>query len=112
MTLSAFLDAVFDIYMEETHQIKHILKVAPALTFHSINKNEIKHFQKNDGNALGIEGDEGPLISEYHPTTPHSLYTLSNSPRHFIHEQKLIIIPHNSNPNNNIVSPCCSHCRC
>ena len=65
MTLSVFLEAVFDIYMEETHQIKNILKLAPALTVHPNNKNEIKNFQKNDGNALGIEGDEGPLVSEY-----------------------------------------------
>lgn len=51
--------------MEETEPIKHVQDVVPAIVFQPINKDEIKLFQKNGGNALGIEADEGPLFRAY-----------------------------------------------
>ena len=45
----------------EVEGIKDAVGIIPALIFEPITKNVISYFNKNGGNALGIEDSDGPL---------------------------------------------------
>jgi len=49
------------IYMEEVEPIKNVTGVVPSLIFQPITLDQISHFSKNGGNALGITPNAGPL---------------------------------------------------
>lgn len=53
---------ITNIYMEETEKIRHLKGMISALPMQIITKAEIAHFQKNGGNCLGIDPDDGPLM--------------------------------------------------
>lgn len=73
MSISAFLDKAVDIFIQEVEPIKHIRTVVPSITFQPITTNELLKFRKNDGNALGLEDVEGPLVSKYSPANHNEM---------------------------------------
>lgn len=52
------------IYVEEVEKVRHIPNLMSCLPMQVITKAEIGHFQKNGGNCLGIDPDDGPLLRE------------------------------------------------
>ena len=53
--------------MEEIEPIRHVKGLFPAMVTQIIGEDEIMHFSKHGGNAIGLSPDEGPLISKVSP---------------------------------------------
>lgn len=54
------MDEIVAIYQEEVQNVKDAPGIVPACVFQPITTAMTKHFSRNGGNALGLEG-EGPL---------------------------------------------------
>lgn len=59
------LEKIFDVFLVELESVKDIKDVILSLLVQPINKDEITIFRRNGGNCLGLEDEEGPLISEW-----------------------------------------------
>lgn len=69
---AALMDEIVAIYTEEVDKVKDAPGIVPAAVFQPITTSMTKHFSKNGGNPLGLEG-QGPLtctytVSEHHFT--------------------------------------------
>lgn len=58
------LEKILDVFIVEVESVKDVKDGIPALLVQPINKDEIVIFSRNGGNCLGLDGEEGPLISE------------------------------------------------
>jgi hypothetical protein len=79
---TTLMSELVNIFVEECDSLWKMERAIPAMNFMIISKDEIKHFSRNGGNALGFSEEEGPLLcnqplitSYTHPFTsiPHSL---------------------------------------
>jgi hypothetical protein len=62
------LSKVVNIFLEEIQPILGVKDVIPGMVLQPINRDEIHLFQKNGGNCLGINDDDGPLIRKFAST--------------------------------------------
>jgi hypothetical protein len=53
---------IVKIYVSEIEKVRHYPDLMSCLPMQIITKAEIAHFQKNGGNCLGIDPDDGPLL--------------------------------------------------
>ncbi|KAF4996625.1 hypothetical protein FGRMN_4371 [Fusarium graminum] len=56
------LDFARDHYFKTLRSVENIPGILPALVIQGITTSQIKQMQKNGGNALGIDGNSGPLF--------------------------------------------------
>jgi hypothetical protein len=56
------MSKLFDIFISETDPIRNVASIVPCMVMQIISKDEISHFSKNGGNALGFHPQEGPLF--------------------------------------------------
>ncbi len=63
-----------------TNAIMNVQGLTPAFAFQPISQNIIKQMQKNDGNALGITEDRGPLMSMFSLALISLIASISSPP--------------------------------
>lgn len=66
------MDDIVAIYTEEVEKVKDAPGIVPSAVFQPITTSMTKHFSKNGGNPLGLEG-QGPLTRTY--TIPEQQFT-------------------------------------
>jgi hypothetical protein len=59
---ATLMSKLVDVFVEECDLMWKIDGSTPPLDFMIISKEEIKHFSRNEGNALGLLEEEGPIL--------------------------------------------------
>lgn len=75
------MDEIVAIYMEEVEKVKDAPGIVPSAVFQPITTGITKHFAKNGGNALGLDG-QGPLTRKQRPLVPRFLFLTCHSCQH------------------------------
>jgi hypothetical protein len=65
--LQRLISQIFDIFLQELENIKNIDGMVPSLVFQPVKLNDLKGFNKNGGNAIGIKESDGPLMRTSFP---------------------------------------------
>ena len=70
---ATLMSDIVAIYMEEINNVKDAKNITPACVFQPITTDQISHFSKNGGNALGISAANGPLNRTSNTPFPSTL---------------------------------------
>ena len=62
------MSKLFNIFISEIDPIRNVADLVPSMVMQLISKDEIGHFSKNGGNALGLNDQEEPLFCKYSST--------------------------------------------
>lgn len=59
---ATLMSKLFNIFISEIDPIRNVADIVPCMVMQLISKDEIGHFSKNGGNALGLNDQEEPLF--------------------------------------------------